>query len=348
VAEYALRLENSTDTRERMRKGDAIGLTPGSVSGARNGLRSDGGGVVSAVVGTMTVEVTPFRAWVDGGASDAQGGYPFVLDATKVLTVTDGDAVLSRTDTVVAEVLDDTYDGSGSTVAQVRVVAGTPGAGAPTLPATCVALRDVTVPAGLSAGTGGLSSSNIGTDRRVYTAALGGIVPVSGATERDAMGAELGQPVYRLDTGNLQVFNGSDWDTYTATTAKGRVSSAAGSQNLADSTTIEVNYTAVDYSEGVTASAAGNSLTVDSDAVYRLTTGGSFGSGSSTGRRILILKKNGTEVTRETYNAVAPAAADVTLTWEGALVAGDEITVDAFHDSGSTRTFGGYLALSEV
>lgn len=214
MTEYALRLENSTDTRERMRKGDTLNLVPGPVSGARNGLRADGGGVVTAVAGTMTVEVTPFTAWVDGGASDAQGGYPFVLDATKTLTITDGDAALSRTDTVVAEVKDNTHDASGSTTATVRVLPGTPGGGVPTLPTSCVPLRNIIVPAGTSAGTGGLSGSNLSTDRRAYTAGLGGVVPVSGTTERDAMGARKGQPVFRLDTLTLEVFNGTSWDAF--------------------------------------------------------------------------------------------------------------------------------------
>jgi hypothetical protein len=84
------------------------------------------------------------------------------------LTVADGHATLARVDTVVARVRDNAYDASGFTDADVVLVQGTPGAGAPTLPTNCVPLRDITVPAGASAGAGGLSSSNLGTDRRVY------------------------------------------------------------------------------------------------------------------------------------------------------------------------------------
>ena len=238
MAEYALRLENSTDNRERLRKGDALALTPGPVSGARNGLRPDGGGEVTAVAGTMTVEVTPFRGWVDGGASDAQGGYPFILDATKTLTIADGDAVLPRTDTVVAEVRDNTYDASGATDARVRIVTGTPGSGAPTLPSSCVALRDVSVPAGMSAGTGGLSSSNMGTDRRSYIAALGGVVRVSGVTERDAMGARESQPVWRADTNVLQVYDGATWRTFGEAHAVPTYGERSGNTNASGEITV--------------------------------------------------------------------------------------------------------------
>lgn len=209
MAEYALRLTNGTDTAPRVRVGDAVALQHNGPLAARSGLRPDGGGVVSAVAGTMQVQVTAFSGWVDGGVSLAQGGYPFVLDATKTLTLTDGDAVLERVDTIAAVVSEDAYDASGDTSAELLVVQGTPGAGAPVLPTSALPLRDVTVPAGLSAGTGGLSSANIGTDRRAYLST--GTVPVSGVTERDALGAQAGQTVYRADAGTLELFDGTEW-----------------------------------------------------------------------------------------------------------------------------------------
>lgn len=216
MAEYALRLTNSTDTAPRVRRGDGLGLQHDGNLNTRSGLRPDGGGVVSHVAGTMTVDVSPFSAWVDGGNTPSQGGYPFILDAVKNLAVADGDATFDRTDTIAAVVYEDAYDASGLTSAELVVVQGTPGAGAPApvLPSSCVPLRDVLVTAGLSAGTGGLTASNIGADRRTYTAAAGGVVPVTGATDRDAIPAVAGQAVYRQDTGSVEVFNGTDWDTY--------------------------------------------------------------------------------------------------------------------------------------
>lgn len=216
MSEYALRLENSTDTAPRVRMGDTLAQQPAGVLQARGGLRNDGGGAVTAVAGTMGVSVAPLMAWVDGGSSLAQGGYPFTLDAAKVLTLADGHASLARVDTIAVVVRDNTFDGGGLTTAAVEVIQGTPGSGAPALPASAVPLRDVNVPAGLSAGTGGLSAGNLSTDRRVYTAAAGGVLRVASQTARDALGAQPGQVVYRVDSDVLQVYNGASWKTYSA------------------------------------------------------------------------------------------------------------------------------------
>lgn len=209
---YATRLTNGTDSRERMRHTDALGLFPGGVGVARGGLRNDGGGAVTVNAGTMTVAVAPFMAYVDGGVSDAQGGYTFVSDAAETLTVSPGHASLSRTDVVIAEVRDTAHDGSGSTDARVRILEGTAGAGTPALPINAVALRNITVPAGLSAGTGGLASGNLGTDRRTYTTGLGGVLTVASQSERDALPAINGPMVYRTDTDRLEYRAATGWE----------------------------------------------------------------------------------------------------------------------------------------
>lgn len=214
MAEYALRLESGTDTAPRMRMGDALELGHSSPLDTRTGLRPDGGGAVAVVGGSMDVQVSPFLGWVSGGTSQAQGGYPFVLDSTKTLTLDAGDPSQARTDTIAAVVRDDAFDSSGTTAASVEVVKGTPGAGAPALPASALPLRDVIVPAGASAGSGGLSSSDLGADRRTWLAAAGGILTVSGATERDALPAVAGQAVYRDDTARVEVHDGTSWQTY--------------------------------------------------------------------------------------------------------------------------------------
>lgn len=213
MSEYALRLTNGTDTAPRMRRADALPLHHDGPQGTRGGLRPDGGGVVTVVSGGMQVQVQPLTCWVEGGASAVQGGYPYVLDATTTLAIADGDASLERTDTVAVVVYDDAFDSSGATSASVQVVQGTPGDGAPALPTNAVALYDVIVPAGASAGTGGLSAGNLGPDRRAWTVAAGGVLPVSGAAERDALGALEGQAVYREDTGKLQVYAQGTWRT---------------------------------------------------------------------------------------------------------------------------------------
>lgn len=202
---YATRLANGTDTRERLRKSDAFGLFASGPGAAREGFRPDNGGAVAVVAGTMTVTVAPFTAWVDGTVSDLQGGYTFVSDATETLTVAAGHASLPRTDVVIAEVRDTIHDGSGSTDARVRLLQGTPGGGVPALPVNTLPLRNVVVPAGASAGTGGLAAGALSTDRRVYTTGLGGVLTVASQGERDALPATNGLVVYRKD---LDAFEG--------------------------------------------------------------------------------------------------------------------------------------------
>lgn len=208
---YATRLVNGTDTRERMRRADALGMFASGAGMARGGFRNDGGGVVTVNAGTMTVAVSPFTAWVDGGVSDLQGGYTFVSDTTETLTVSPGHASLSRTDVVIAEVRDTTHDGSGSTDARVRILEGTPGSGTPALPTNALALRNITVAAGTSAGTGGLSGGALSTDRRTYTTGLGGVLSVASQAERDALPQTRGTVVYRTDTDALEMRRAAGW-----------------------------------------------------------------------------------------------------------------------------------------
>lgn len=209
---YALRLQNSTDTAARARMADLLGLAPGGNLSARAGLRpGPTAGDVAVTAGTMQVVVQPFVAFVDGSVSDAQGGYPFVSDAAVTLTLANGHGSLSRTDVVAAVVRDSGYDTSGTVSATVEVVQGTPGAGVPALPASAVPLRNIVVPAGASAGTGGLTSGALSTDRRAWLAALGGVIPVASQTERDTLPALVPTLVYRKDTNELELRRASGW-----------------------------------------------------------------------------------------------------------------------------------------
>jgi hypothetical protein len=212
VTEYALRLQNGQDTAARVRMADLFGLTPAGALTARSGIRpAPTAGDVAAQAGTMNVTVQPFAAWVQGGVSAAQGGYVYVLDAAKTLALANGHASLSRTDVVAVVVKDDAYDGSGAYSATVQVVQGTPGAGVPALPANALPLRNVIVPANLSAGTGGLAAGNLSTDRRTYVAGLGGVVTVASQAERDALPATKGTVVYRTDTDTLEGRMSGGW-----------------------------------------------------------------------------------------------------------------------------------------
>lgn len=229
---YALRLENGTDTAARARMADLLGLAPSGNLSARGGVRpGPTAGVVAVTAGTMQVTVQPFVAFVDGGVSDAQGGYPFVSDSVVTLTLANGHGTLSRTDVIAAVVRDSGFDSSGVLEAAVEVVQGTPGAGVPALPTNCVPLRNVVVPAGASLGSGGLSSGALSTDRRTWLAGLGGVISVASQTERDALPAIPGTVVYRKDTDVLQVLRAAGWTTYAESTTLLRSGTATGNVN---------------------------------------------------------------------------------------------------------------------
>lgn len=254
MSEYALRLQNSQDTAARVRIGDLLGFTPAGVLTARTGIRpAPTAGDVAAVAGTMNVSVQPFVAWVQGGVSVAQGGYTFVLDVAKNVAIANGHATLSRTDVVAVVVHENAYDGSGLTDAAVTVVQGTPGAGVPSLPANCLPLRNITVPAGLSVGTGGLTAGNLSTDRRTYVSGLGGVVTVASQAERDALPATNGTVVYRTDTDRLEVRRAGAWTQVQTddTAPRGNLAYAQVTANQgslsgsADLTGLSVTFTAV-------------------------------------------------------------------------------------------------------
>lgn len=196
---YALRLENATDTAARVRVGDLLGLSPAGPLTTASGVRPAATAADVAVDdGTMTVTVQPFMGWVQGGVSVTQGGYPFVCDDEVALVISNGHATLTRVDVIAAVVHDDPFDGSGLVDAGVVVIEGTPGAGVPALPDNCLPLRNISVHATASAGTGGLTGANLSTDRRTYLAGLAGVTTDADVTYGPNVGATLeGSHVYR-------------------------------------------------------------------------------------------------------------------------------------------------------
>lgn len=229
---YATRLVNGTDTRERLRRADAASLFPTGPGMARGGFRNDGGAAVTVNAGTMTVAVTPFTAWVDGGVSDLQAGYWVMSDANETLTVAAGHASLARTDVVIAEVRDTAHDASGATDARLRILQGTPGAGVPALPTNALPLRNIVVPAGVSAGTGGLAGGALSTDRRTFTSGLGGVLTVASLAERNALPSIPGTAVYRTDADRLEVRGTGGWRSVDQTQA-GAASVSLAAQSIA-------------------------------------------------------------------------------------------------------------------
>ncbi|HZN17199.1 MAG TPA: hypothetical protein VFB84_03265 [Micromonosporaceae bacterium] len=169
----------------------------------RAGIRDATGNPGLVRLGTNKITVNPFQAVVQDPARPGLGPFLVTLDSAKDLPLTAADPSLSRIDLVVAEV--NPGEDPGFTV---RVVEGqrssTPQPPAVTNPLH-LRLAQVRVPAG--AGTPTL------TDLRQFTAALGGILPVRGDADlpANAAGSVF---IYRLDSRQLQVRQGSSWVPY--------------------------------------------------------------------------------------------------------------------------------------
>ncbi|MFF5975759.1 hypothetical protein ACFY7C_30060 [Streptomyces sp. NPDC012769] len=206
-------LHSNGQTREDTRITLSALLTPNGQSADETPLRSRPGivpgglGLTSA--GAMQCTIGTGRAVIQGNDT-AQGAYMIAVTSPETLTVTDGDAQYDRIDLVELAVLDDAYDKSGATEAVIRLVKGAPDA-TPVAPASgpgsAFPLYSIRVPAGTSAGTGGINWQTAVTTLHYPMTALGGIIPTSGFK-----GAYVGQ--YRDVVGLLQRWDGTTWVSY--------------------------------------------------------------------------------------------------------------------------------------
>ncbi|UUN29423.1 hypothetical protein [Streptomyces sp. FIT100] len=178
----------------------------------RDGVVAGGSPLLATGAGPMQVQLGVGRALVQG--TSAQGAYPIAVTAPETLTVTDGDAQNPRVDSLVLRVYDGLFDAEGQTAVAVELLTGDPAPSPvePTLPPSTLRLWSITVPAGASAGTGGINWASALADRRRYTAAYGGIIPRGWGT--NFTGAYDGQ--YRDVGGVLERWNATTakWETY--------------------------------------------------------------------------------------------------------------------------------------
>ncbi|WP_326698050.1 hypothetical protein OG909_12270 [Streptomyces sp. NBC_01754] len=225
-------------TREDTRLSPLGTMTPAGPLTTRPGVIPGGAPFAASGAGAMSLQVGTGRAVAQG--TTAQGAYPVAVDAPVVVDFDAGDALHDRIDTVAVRVLDGLYDVSEQTAAVVEVVKGE--AAATPAPATlgpaCVPLWDVTVPAGASAGVGGIDWGSALTDRRRYTVSAGGIVPrgaLGDAGTYDGQYADVGGILYRWSTsaGAWQVYRAPEetvpWITASLASAYSHNGNALGS-----------------------------------------------------------------------------------------------------------------------
>jgi hypothetical protein len=198
-------------TREDTRHAPLGAMTPAGELASRPGVIPGGNPFAAVGAGAMSLQVGVGRAVVQGTL--AQGAYPVAVDAPETVTFADGDAQFARIDTVVLRVYDGLYDTSGQTLARIEIIGGAPSDTpvAPSVGNAALPLWNVTVPAGTSAGAGGIDWTSALFDRRKYTVAVGGIVPRGALADT---GAYDGQ--YRDAGGELQRWDaaGAVWRTY--------------------------------------------------------------------------------------------------------------------------------------
>jgi hypothetical protein len=181
------------------------GILPGSYDGK---YRLSGFWMTNAAA--MAATVSEGRAVIQGDIS--QGVYPVTLPASQQVTFAAGDAQYGRVDLVVLKVYDNLYDGSNRNEATVEVIQGVPAQDpkAPAVPPRSLPLYEVTVPAGASAGSGGIPWNTALKDLRTPVVSLGGILPVEGAA---LPGAYPGQYQDTAD-GQFQRWDGGKWVSY--------------------------------------------------------------------------------------------------------------------------------------
>ncbi|MER7514780.1 hypothetical protein [Streptomyces sp. NPDC126499] len=182
------------------------GILPGSYDGK---YRLSGFWMTGA--SAMAATVSEGRAVIQGDIS--QGVYPVALPLSQQVTFAAGDAQYGRVDLVVLRIYDKLYEGTRNE-ALVEVIQGQPGATpkAPAAPPRSLPLYEVTVPAGASAGNGGIPWNTALKDLRTSVVSAGGILPVEGPV---APGAYPGQYQDQdLPSSQLQRWDGGKWVAY--------------------------------------------------------------------------------------------------------------------------------------
>jgi hypothetical protein len=181
---------------------------------ARTGLFPNGSNPANLVgVTALQAKITPFQAFIAGTYADTQAGYRVTSDTDVVLTFDPGSGTNPRIDLVVARVRDDPYDGSGFQNATVEIIFGVPAVSpqVPAVPLSCLPLWQVTVPANAS-GAIPIDFTTARVDRRVYTAASGGLINVASQAERDGIASpHIGMSVWRADRTWVETYDGAVW-----------------------------------------------------------------------------------------------------------------------------------------
>lgn len=333
-------------SREDTRLSPIGTMWPTGPTTTRSGLIP--GGSPMALSGSgMTATIGLGRAVVQG--TTAQGAYAAAVTAPHAVVLGNGHASLPRIDVIALRVYDTVYDATGQTIGDIVVVPGAANA-SPVVPAmpspTTLPLYRITVPAGASAGGGGLVWGGA-TDMRVYTVSAGGILP---ADTTNANGSYIGQ--FRDSaTGGLDRWDGAAWNPYPLRPGVGILKRQAGTLDVAhDLLTRIAGWDRVIARGGVTAintsnasAAAGCSgLRADRAGLYHVAGVWTWVSNNNGQRAIQAIRTTSATGTSGEYLAgysmAGSAAGQAGDSWGADVVmaAGDIIAVVAYQTSGVT------------
>ncbi|MBQ1080353.1 hypothetical protein [Nocardiopsis sp. B62] len=214
IRSLALRSGATSAEDHRVILGALLGSAEGEALDRRSGLFHDRG-TADLSGSDMTATIAPFVVAVRGASATHQGTYLVASTEAVEVELEDGPAEGDRVDLVGVVIRDDTYDDSGETEAEVRVVD-------PDSDETYLPLFEITVPQGATAGEGGIDwprepgaalAQNI-ADRRDYTSVAGGVVRVPDTASRNRMEEVTdGTLAYVTSSRDLYVREGDAWVT---------------------------------------------------------------------------------------------------------------------------------------
>ncbi|MEU5965957.1 hypothetical protein ABZ777_32530 [Micromonospora parva] len=176
----------------------------GRLLGARQGVRP-GGDQLRVTLSSSTITVQPGVCCIDPGLSSPQGPYWVAIPAAETPgPLAAADATNPRKDIVIGRVYDHDEDSSGLRLARSEYLAGVagPAPAEPAVPAGAIRLATIDVPA-----SGG--GSAVVTDRRPWTVAAGGVLPVRDLAEQTALSPWEGMAIYRADADRVLVYDGA-------------------------------------------------------------------------------------------------------------------------------------------
>lgn len=313
----------------KMTQTTAAGLLP------RDGVIPTGASSFGITASGMNLTVGPGQAVV--------AGYTVTSDETTTVAVTPSGAT-ARTDLLVLRVYDLEAGDAGPSRAVLEMITGgstTP----PATPSRSIALAQVAVGASVSS----LFASNI-SDRRTFTAAAGGVVPIAGALTSPSLAAGLvdGTLVWDSQAGLMGVKLGGTVGPYYAPPVLPVCDASSGLSALSSLVSgmwAPLAITQTDESVGTgIARTSSTDLTIQNAGGYVLFGQAVWITNNPNGRRMIGFNLNGSPVGPVTpyvdARGIAPGTIYQGFTYEGQFAAGTVVALHAYQDSGAPLNVG--------